>query len=592
MTPYRREPAQWDVTIAVLAALVMFTLLAADQSAVARRDVARVPLLGPYGIEAAARVDPPAGPFSMWHLALYCLVGIVIIVAGTHVHRRRPSSRLGELVRLAGLLWLLHALCRSGFPPLYTLGAALNMAWVPVFVHAGLSYPSGRLVRRSERLFVRVVYAYWIPVHLLPYAVVDYRERLGGVPPPNLLLIADVPALADALQVLHRFGDPLLAAALIIVLVRRRENGSSASRWSFRPLWMAGVLNIGIAFLALWDGLRPNSLSWVMYVVSFIAVPLALVISIERGRLAQHSVLGEVGRFTGSSLTWSLRYLLHDSTLEVVAGSVTPEVASDRAVTPLMRDGRQVGALVHDPAGLDEPELLSAAAAAGALALENQTLLATVNAQLVEVQESRRRIVEAVSEERERIERNLHDGAQQRLLAAAMQLRLGERRAAAPPEVVELIGAAAGQVEQSVRDIRAIARGLHPPALAEHGLVGAVQELAEANTALPIEVISPPTVDAPLAVSAAAYFAVLEGVTNAVKHACANRVEVTISTINSDRALAVCVRDDGVGGARVLDGGGLLGLQDRVEALGGRLQLSSPRGRGSSLMVELPRHPL
>jgi signal transduction histidine kinase len=200
--------------------------------------------------------------------------------------------------------------------------------------------------------------------------------------------------------------------------------------------------------------------------------------------------------------------------------------------------------------------------------------------------ESRERAVRAAEVERHRIERDLHDGAQQRLVSLALQLRAAQ--ATMPPELsplaAELDGVTAGLTD-ALDELREFARGIHPVILTEGGLGPALKGLAR-RSAVPVELDMRPTGRLRDPVEVAAYYVVSEALTNAAKHANASSVAVSVGA--SGGALRISVHDDGVGGARFAHGTGLVGLKDRVEALGGRIWLESPPGIGTSLQVELP----
>lgn len=305
------------------------------------------------------------------------------------------------------------------------------------------------------------------------------------------------------------------------------------------------------------------------------------------------------GSAGAGELPAALAQALGDPTVEVLfrlpdgSGWVTPaghaaDVPTDGAggaVTELRGPDGAVAVLVHDPALREEPWLVETVAVTGRLAVEIARLQAALQHQLAEVRASRTRIVAAADAERRRIGRNLHDGAQQRLVALGMSLRVAQQRlSSTAPEAVDVLDAAVAEVRGSVLDLRELARGLDPPGLAEGGLPGAVRELAGRFT-MPVRVDLPPG-RLPGGVEAAAYFVAAEAVTNAVKHAGGSRIVVTGDRVDDRFRLRVV--DDGVGGARIEPGGGLAGLADRLDALGGSLTVASPPGRGTTVTAELP----
>lgn len=242
--------------------------------------------------------------------------------------------------------------------------------------------------------------------------------------------------------------------------------------------------------------------------------------------------------------------------------------------------GSVIGYILHDPAV--DPALSSAVAAAASLAIRNERLRAELRRRIIEVEMSRERIAEAAFTERRRIERDLHDGAQQGLLALGASL--GAIRTRSEGDVVDMVDEAIRDLRSTLDDLRALARGVHPALLTDRGLAAAIRALAE-RAPVPVEA---DVVEGRFreSVEAAAYFFVAECAANAFRHAAATHVGVSVS-VEGD-ALRVEVSDDGIGGADPAGGSGLQGLVDRVDALGGSVRLSSPPGGGSTVTAVLP----
>ena len=244
-----------------------------------------------------------------------------------------------------------------------------------------------------------------------------------------------------------------------------------------------------------------------------------------------------------------------------------------------------MAALVYDAALDDDPELVEAVCAAAAIALENEALHAESRASLAELRASRERLVAAGDSERRRLERNLHDGAQQRLVALSLQLRIAQGQIRGDPAAAEeLVTAASDELAQSLAELRELARGIHPAVL-DYGLAAAVESLAGRSpvpTAVSVELPG----RLPEAVELAAYFVASEALTNVAKYAQATKASVRI--VRADDVAIVEIADDGVGGADETSGSGLRGLADRVEALGGHLYVTSPPGEGTVVTAELP----
>jgi signal transduction histidine kinase len=256
-----------------------------------------------------------------------------------------------------------------------------------------------------------------------------------------------------------------------------------------------------------------------------------------------------------------------------------------RTATVLDRNGSRVAALVHDKALDDEPELLEAVVAAAGISLENARLQAELQARLVELTGSRARVIDAGQKERQRLERNLHDGAQQRLIALSLQLSLLEQKVSEQPEVRTELDQARREIALSLEELRDVARGIHPAVLTGHGLKVALESLA-ARAPFPVRLTVDLDQRLPERIEVAAYYVVSESLTNIGKHAEAQDASVRVA--RTDSRLVVEVVDDGIGGANTEGGSGIRGLADRVEALGGRLRIWTPRGGGTRVEAEIP----
>lgn len=301
----------------------------------------------------------------------------------------------------------------------------------------------------------------------------------------------------------------------------------------------------------------------------------------------------------GDTLRNALRRELGDPHLDIVylrtgsggwidaLGRTTtgPTQADGRAVTAVERGGKPLAALVHDRALLDEPERLAAAVSAASLAFDNEQLKADLRAEVADLRSSRARIVEAVDLERRHAERNLHDGAQQRLVGLALMLRLASRRAAADPALTAALEEAAVALDDALTELRELARGLYPAVVTASGLTGALEVLAE-RPGVPVDLGVDIPGDLPELVEVAAYFVVSEGLANVSKHADATGATVRVTV--TDGVLDISVDDDGSGGAAPEPGSGLEGLADRVQALGGELTIASTPGRGTTVTAAIP----
>jgi signal transduction histidine kinase len=280
-----------------------------------------------------------------------------------------------------------------------------------------------------------------------------------------------------------------------------------------------------------------------------------------------------------------LFWLPESETYADAAGGLVAALPDDgRARTEIHREGALTAVLLHDPELLGQRDLLNGVLGAAALSIEIARLRVEVRFQLAEVEASRARIVEAGYEERRRLERDLHDGAQQRLVSLGVQIRRLQRTLPRSASVLSpALDQIVGEIGAAIADLRQIAAGVRPARLDE-GLAAALRDLAR-SAPVPVDVHVP--VDRVSAsVEAAAYYVACEALTNAVKHASASKVSVR--AVRENGSLLVSVADDGVGGAVARRGSGLAGLRDRVAAHGGTLAISSPKGRGTRIEVAIP----
>src|ERR1700722_13238303 len=270
----------------------------------------------------------------------------------------------------------------------------------------------------------------------------------------------------------------------------------------------------------------------------------------------------------------------------VDAGGATlpfPGAGSGRSAPVVERAGRPAAVLIHDPAVLSDQALLDAVAAAAQLESANARLNAEARAQLAELAASRRRILKAGDQARGRLERRLHDGAGRRL--AELQETLSRGRLVATGEQTrDQIARSEDQLRQAVEELRLLAQGLHPRALSEHGLAGALTRLADGSP-VPVEISVASRRLAPH-VEAGAYFVCSEGLANVAKYAAASRAAISVTP--DAGTIVIVVSDDGVGGADPRTGSGLTGLGDRMETLGGTFRVESTPGRGTRLAAEIP----
>jgi signal transduction histidine kinase len=264
-----------------------------------------------------------------------------------------------------------------------------------------------------------------------------------------------------------------------------------------------------------------------------------------------------------------------------------PEADAGRRSTVIERDGQPVAALIHDPALQYNPRLVESACAAAGLSLDNERLAAELRARLVDLQASRARLVTAADDARRRIERDLHDGAQQQLVALKISLGLARQLMQSSPEAAEVLAQTERQAADALEQLRELARGIYPPLLADLGLRAALEAQAR-QAAVPVTVEAPGTGRYPQEIEAAVYFCVLEALQNVAKYAQASAARVTLGA--QGRRLAFTVVDDGNGfdPATTPKGTGLQGISDRLAALGGTIDIASAPGHGTRVTGRVP----
>ena len=540
------------------------------------------------------------------------LIGLSFMGTGVFAWWRRPLNRFGLLMTGVGIAWFLSGLTESNNSTVFTIGSYVEPLYLVIVIQMVLSFPTGRLETLGQRVTIAAGYLTVLAVRL-PFFLLggDISGDLKGPRPDNVLAIVDAPDLADVFDYTATFIAVVVLVSTLVLLVRKRQAATPPQRRALAPmLWtgLALVALLGIAFLVDVVGLpgRIGDVAGLLALVAFAILPFAFLAGLVRSRYSRAGAVGElIERLNNPeadrSLGLALADALGDRSLKLVywrpsAGHYVtydgrpvelPEPGSGRAVTEVEREGIRVGAIIHDASLADEPGLVRAVAASAALALENERLEAELRARLDELQTSRSRLVEVSMFERRRLERDLHDGAQQRLVALSLQLGLAKRRLEEGQDVAAgaMLDAARDELARALEELRELARGIHPAVLTDRGLEPALEALAE-RAPLPVSLDQMPAERLPAPVEAAAYFVVAEALTNVVKYAGASTAAVRI---RRNGAYAVVeVRDDGVGGADHTIGTGLRGLADRLADLDGRLEVHSPPGEGTTVRAEVP----
>jgi signal transduction histidine kinase len=498
-------------------------------------------------------------------------VGWTFIGCGLVAWARRPESRTGPLMAATGFTWFFGNFAGVGVAAVAWVAAHAVYLYRGPLMHLVLAYPSGRPGSRLTRGAVAVGYAAAVitPVWRSPGATIV----LAG-----LLVAVSARGYVGAVGPSRRARLIALQAAVGLGLLLA---GTAAARLLLPPGDVSGpsllVYELSLCILA--GGLLAGLLvaPWQRTAIADLVV--------ELGEARSGTLRGQLARALGDP-SLEIGYWLPDRAVFIDAESRTlslPAPGSGRSVTVVERQGQPVAALVHDPAVLEDPGLLEAVASAAQLAASNARLRAEVQARVVELAASRRRILAARDEERRRLERRLHEGAERRLGELAGTLRRSRRLASGKP-ASDQIARAEEQLARTLEELRRLAHGLHPRVLSEHGLEGALMALVRDLT-LPVQ-LKVRGDQVPERVAVAVYFVCAEALANVAKHAAAAHVGVGVTS--SEGWVRVQIEDDGVGGADPTHGSGLRGLADRVETFGGTLQVQSVPGHGTRLAAVIP----
>jgi signal transduction histidine kinase len=533
-------------------------------------------------------------------------VGWAFAAAGLvawHRRRDRGAGRTGTLMVAEGISWFLTNLQGTGVAALLVVGVWLGALNEAILVHLLLAFPEGRLTTRTERVIAAAAYVLalggglaFVGVDGPPYDPYRCRGCTAGIP---------VTAAGERLSVVMSHAvdalGVLLGLAVVAVIVHRWARASAPGRRALAPAWLSlgacGLLILSHAVdasPAQPPGL-PVTVVWGVTTFLELAVPLGFLALVLRMRMARAAV-GELVLDLGPDpapdrLREALCRALGDPSLDIglwhdpsaayvdCAGRPIALAGEARSATRIDHEGRPLAVILHDRALAGDGRLLDTIAAAARLGTGRQR-------QLEELRESRARIAASADAERRRLERDLHDGAQQRFVLLALTLGSALRQLEQGPDEAGLratLAQAADELRTGLGELRELARGIHPAVLTERGLAAAVESLA-ARMPIPVDVAIagrwPP------AAEANAYFVVAEALTNVVRHARAARVRVTAEGARG--RLAVEVADDGVGGADPGRGSGLRGIRDRLAAAGGTLAIESRAGAGTRIRAELP----
>jgi signal transduction histidine kinase len=544
-------------------------------------------------------------------IALDVVIGTGFVGVGLYAWDRRPDNRIGALMVATGFAWFLAVFGNTQPALLFTVGNLFSNLFVATAIQLLLAFPTGRLESEFDRWLVRVTYAIttlgFVPVMLF----IDPAAQGYPDAPNNLMEVANHPSFVDGWMKGLDVAGIVVLSVVVVRLIGRWRAATPPMRRVISPVFLSGglLMTMLAALLAIgmFDLSKPiEDNGYYIALIPFGLVPYLFLASLVRARMLRGGAVGELVATIGGSLQAehlrdALARALNDPSLDLAywlgedEGYVDargrpvelPADGSARAASDVRLDGRLVATLIHDPLLLDDPELIDAVGAAAALALAREHLEAQLRAKVEALRDSRTRLLQVGLAERRRLERNLHDGAQQRLVSLALDLRLARSAIDEddPHRAKELLDGAGAELDQALEELRELARGIHPAVLSDRGIDSAVEALA-GRTPLPVRIehklghrVSEP-------VELAAYFVVSEALTNVVKYASASVASIRLERENG--SVMVEVADDGVGGADASRGSGLKGLADRISVLGGKLEVASPPGEGTRVIARLP----
>jgi signal transduction histidine kinase len=541
------------------------------------------------------------------------IVGAPIAV-GLYAWQRQPGERFGLVLLATGACAFLTTLAESSDPGVYTVGRVAGWGMELLLVYVCLCFPTGRLTDRADRVIAgamaAVVALFYLPRLILAadFTVpTPYTSCVEGCPANALFALDSEPAFVDA--VMRPLGAVLVFAVMVAVVLRllaRMRASTPLSRRMLAPVFAVAIARaaaLGVLIVArdLETGAPVLDISAWALALAVPALALAFLAGLLLWRLFAERALQRLAECLRSlpdapTLRTAFADAFGDATIEIVFPDPAPggrwmdcwgrplTLAAPppcRAISEVSRRGEVIAAIVHDEGLRGRPELVRAGVSMAAVVLENQRLAAEAEATMRELERSRARIAAGAEQERRRIERDLHDGAQQRLVALRIELELAEEVVRQDPErAAARLRELEHDVDDALEELRALAHGVYPPVLADRGLEEALRSVA-ARSATQIDLVSHDVRRYSTEVESTVYFCVLEALQNVQKHAKgARRIVVTLDAGAGDE-LRFSVRDDGAGAAVLEEGAGITNMRDRLAAIGGELGIASRPGVGT-----------
>ena len=548
------------------------------------------------------------------------LVGVPLAV-GLYARRRAPFRRFGALLIALGILAFGTTLSEDSSPELYAIGRLAGWMIEPLLVYTVLAFPTGRLHGRIDRVLVWSTLALALTLYVPTALVVErFPEPVhwtlchGGCPDNPFMVTGSEPTvIEDLVRPLRELLTIALFAAVAARLAQRLHSASGPMRRTIEPVLAVALVRF-VAFavllgvrriapesdfvrIALWSLSLSIPLMAAAFLAGLMAWRLFIADAVEHlaTRLSAHPQPDDVraglaGAFDDPRL--DIAYWLGERR-EWVDGNgasvAVPRPGPGRWLTEVYDHDRLVAGIVHDEALREEHAFIDAATTYAVITFENHQLSTAAATLLGEVKESRARIQSTADEERRRIERDLHDGAQQRLVALRIKLELAAERIEGSDRAnAALLRQLGTEIDRALDEVRSLARGIYPSPLADRGLVEALRSAA-LQTALPTTVLaSGARTRYPREIESAAYFCCLEALQNAVKHA--RGATAVVIELSDNASLRFEVRDDGAGfdTDAAEPGIGLVSMRDRLAAVHGELAIVSSHGRGTRVVGRIP----
>jgi signal transduction histidine kinase len=571
-------------------------------------------------VAGAVAADGSAQDETAIAIARALIVGTPLAV-GFHAWHTRRAGRFGAALMLLGVAWLVAVLAESDAGGWYVVGRTAGWSIEILLVYVALAFPHGRLRDRTDRLLVlamaAVVAAFYLPQLLLAETLQvpsPYTSCIDGCPENVLFALdAEPTTLLGAL----RSGGALLVFTIDLAVVARLwwrvlESRSVTRRMVVPVLVVAAARAalMGLAIVSRQVGPDAPAVEFAAWALALATPALAIAFAIGlirfqvfAGRVLQQLNARAVDAPDAAALQRELADAVADPRLRLAFATdgdatwtdatgqplVPPVAGSGRRMVPVSDDGGRRTAVVCSEDLLLQPALLRAASSLVGMTLHNRRLASDAARSLHELEASRARLLASAERERRRIERDLHDGAQQRLVALRIELELAEELLVRDPEAGrKRLRELEHDVDDALDELRSLAHGVYPPVLADQGLPEAVRAVA-GRSPIPIDLEVHDVARYPPELESAVYYCVLEALQNALKHAGARRIAVALDGDGGE--VRFSVRDDGAGVADLAllhRGSGILGMRDRLAALGGSVDVASAVGVGTTVRGTVP----